>query len=265
MFMPRFAANLSMLFPELPFLERFAAARRAGVVGVAFQFPYAFSATDLARRQRQQGLEVVLFNAPPGAFEKGERGLACLPGRRAQFRDSIDLAVEYALAFGARRLHVMAGVPPAGADPAECRAVYLDNLRHAAAVLAPHGIVAVIEPINQRDMPGYFLATQAQAHAIREEAGVTNLKVLMDFYHCQVAEGDIAMKLRQYIDHVGHIQVAGAPGRNEPDRGEVNYPYLFDLVDELGFDGWIGCEYRPAAETVAGLGWMPEGALTPPA
>ncbi|MDB5839617.1 MAG: hyi [Herminiimonas sp.] len=259
--MPKFAANLTMQFNEVPFIQRFEAAARAGFKAVEFLFPYEHSAEEIAAQLKQHGLENVLFNMPPGDWAAGERGIACVPGREAEFRAGVAKAISYATACGTPRLHAMAGLPPAQADRQACRATYIENLRYAAAETAKHDIMLLIEPINSRDMPGYFLNTQADAHAIREEVGAPNLKVQMDFYHVQIVEGDIAMKARKYLEHVGHIQIAGVPARNEPDVGEVNYPYLFDVLDELGYDGWVGCEYRPAKGTVEGLSWMPRGSL----
>ena len=257
--MPKFAANLSMMFNEVPFLQRFDAAAGAGFKAVEFLFPYEHRADDIARQLARNGLQNVLFNMPPGDWNGGERGIACLPGREAEFRDGVATAIAYAKMLGTPRLHMMAGLVPADGDPAQHRATYLANLRYACEQAAPHGIDVMIEPINTRDMPGYFLNTQAEAHAIREEAGAANLKVQMDFYHAQIMEGDIAMKVRRYLPHIGHIQIAGVPGRHEPDTGELHYPYLFRLLDELGYAGWIGCEYRPANGTVEGLGWMRAG------
>ena len=254
--MPKFAANLTMMFNELPFLQRFGAAAQAGFKAVEFLFPYDHPAGEIAQQLEAHRLENVLFNMPPGDWAGGERGIASLPGREAEFRDGVEKALAYAKVLGTRRLHMMAGLLPEGADRALHRAVYIANLRHACAQAAAHGIAVMIEPINTRDMPGYFLDTQAGAHAIREEIGAGNLKVQMDFYHVQIAEGDIAMKVRRYLPHIGHIQVAGVPERNEPDTGELNYRYLFRLLDELGYDGWVGCEYRPAKGTLDGLGWM---------
>lgn len=254
--MPRFAANLTMMFNEVPFLQRFGAAAQAGFKAVEFLFPYDHPAEEIAGQLKACKLENVLFNMPPGDWAAGERGIAALPGRETEFREGVARAIGYAKVLGTPRLHMMAGILPAGADRALHRATYMANLRHACAEAGQHGIEVMIEPINTRDMPGYFLNTQAEAHAIREEIGAANLKVQMDFYHVQVMEGDIAMKVRRYLPHIGHIQVAGVPERNEPDTGEVNYPYLFRLLDELGYAGWIGCEYRPAKGTVAGLRWM---------
>ena len=273
--MPRFAANLSLLYPELEFTDRFAAAARDGFRGVEFLFPYAHDAGHLAALLQRHGLQQVLFNAPPGDWEAGERGIACLPGREAEFREGIAQAIAYARALGCPRIHVMAGIAPAGAEPAALRATYIANLRHAAALAAPHGIALLIEPINGRDMPGYFLQRQEDAHGlaleIAEGAGPGNgqapvqapVQVQMDLYHCQIAEGDVATKLRRYLPtgRVGHLQIAGVPERHEPDVGELHYPYLFQLIDALGYAGWIGCEYRPARGAVAGgtsagLGWL---------
>jgi hydroxypyruvate isomerase len=254
--MPKFAANLTMQFNEVPFIERFAAAAQAGFKAVEYLFPYEHSAEEIAQQLKTHRLQNAMFNMPPGDWAAGERGIACLPDREQEFRAGVARAIEYAKACGTPRLHAMAGLLPEGGDVQRHRAIYLDNLRYAAAETAKHGIMLLIEPINTRDIPRYLLNTQADAHAIREQIGAPNLKVQMDFYHVQIVEGDIAMKVRKYLSHVGHIQIAGVPERNEPDTGEVNYPYLFRLLDELGYDGWIGCEYRPAKGTVEGLGWM---------
>ena len=261
--MPRFAANLSMLYNDVDFLDRFAAAARDGFEAVEYLFPYAWPAQQLADRLRTLGLQQVLFNAPPGHWDAGERGIACLPGREAEFRAGIVQAIEYAQVLQCPRIHVMAGLVPQGADPATVRATYIANMRHAAEQAAPHGIRILLEPINGRDMPGFFLRRQKQAHTLAGEIGAANVQVQMDLYHCQIVEGDLAMKIRQYLPtgRVGHVQIAGVPERHEPDVGEVNYPYLFRLLDSMGYDGWIGCEYRPARgaaphATRDGLGWL---------
>jgi hydroxypyruvate isomerase len=253
---PKFAANLTLMFNEVPFLRRFGAAREAGFEAVEFLFPYEHAAEEIAQQLRSNRLQNVLFNMPPGDWAAGERGMASIPGREAEFRDGVARAIAYAQLLGTPHLHAMAGLLPDGADRAAHRAAFVENLRYACAEAARHGITVLIEPINMRDIPGYFLNTQADAHAIREEVGAGNLKVQMDFYHVQIVEGDIAMKLRRYLPHIGHIQIAGVPERNEPDTGEVNYGYLFRLLDQLGYEGWLGCEYRPAKDTVEGLGWM---------
>jgi hydroxypyruvate isomerase len=270
--MPRFAANLSMLYPELPFMARFEAAANDGFQAVEYLFPYAFEAPELAAALKANALQQVLFNAPPGgsdvascttAWEAGERGLACLPGREADFQMGVQLALDYAHTLGCPRIHVMAGLAPANTDPAQLRSTYIANLRWAAHLAAQQGVEILIEPINTRDMPRYFLNYQDDAHEIVLEAGAPPLKVLMDLYHCQIVEGDLSHKLRHYLPtgRVAHIQMAGVPDRQEPDQGEVNYPYLFALLDELCYAGWVGCEYRPrhgavAGGTSEGLRWL---------
>lgn len=260
--MPRFAANLSMLYNEYDFLERFAAAAKDGFKAVEYLFPYDFAARDIAQRLQDNGLQQVLFNAPPGDWNLGERGIACLPGREAEFREGFKTALEYAKVLDCPRIHVMAGLAPVQADPEVLRTTYLSNLSWAAAAAASAGRDVLIEPINTRDIPGFFLNRQDVAHAIVQEVGAPNLKVQMDLYHCQIVEGDLAMKLRQYLPtgNVGHVQIAGVPQRHEPDLGEINFDYLFSLLDELGYQGWVGCEYRPANKeaggTSQGLGWF---------
>ena len=283
--MPQFAANLSMLYNELDFLDRFEAAAADGFAAVEYLFPYDFDKRELAARLTANGLRQVLFNAPPGNWNAGERGLACLPGRRAEFRDGIAKALDYAEALACPRLHVMAGLIPDGMSRPELQAGYIANLQWAAGEAAKAGCDVLIEPINLRDIPGFFLNRQDHAHHIVEQVGAVNCKVQMDLYHCQIVEGDLAAKLRQYLPtgRVGHIQIAGVPQRHEPDLGEVNYAYLFDVIDELskgaeskgeksigaegdaakgnGWDGWVGCEYRPQRGAVprgtsAGLDWF---------
>ena len=264
--MPRFAANLSMLYPDHAFLDRFAAAAADGFDAVEYLFPYAFTAADLAARLQAHGLTQALFNAPPGDFDAGERGLACLPDRVDEFRRGfVERALPYAQALGCRRVHVMAGLAPAGVPREALADCYRANLAWAAAQAAPHGVAVLIEPINPRDIPGYFLNRQDTAHALVQALAAPNLQVQFDLYHGQIVEGDLAMKLRQYLSadgssRVGHIQIAGVPERHEPDRGEVNFPYLLDLIDALGYTGFVGCEYRPGdtgpGGTSAGLGWL---------
>lgn len=256
--MPRFAANLSMLYAEHAFLDRFAAAARDGFKAVEYLFPYEYPAARLAGLLSDHGLQQVLFNAPPGDWAAGDRGLACLPGRESEFRDGVECAFEYAKALSCPRVHLMAGVAPEGVDHAVLRAIYLANLAWAVGQAAMAGVDVLIEPINTRDIPGFFLNRQDAAHDIVKEVGSPHLKVQMDLYHCQIVEGDVAMKLRRYLPtgQVGHIQIAGVPQRHEPDVGELRYDYLFDVIDESGFDGWVGCEYRPIAGTSAGLGWL---------
>jgi hydroxypyruvate isomerase len=254
--MPRFAANLSMLYTEVPFLDRFAAAAADGFDAVEYLFPYEFEPAEIAARLKAHGLTQALFNLPPGDWAAGERGIACHPGREAEFAASIDQALIYAQATGCQRLHAMAGLKPASASEAQQRGTYVANLKLAAQRLAPRGITLLIEPINTRDMPGFYLNWQQQAHDVLAEVGAPNLKVQMDFYHCQIMEGDLSRRLQKHLDGVGHIQIAGVPDRHEPDGGEVNHEHLFDLIDSLDYTGFVGCEYRPKAGTSEGLGWL---------
>jgi hydroxypyruvate isomerase len=265
--MPRFAANLSMLYPEHAFLDRFAAAARDGFQGVEYLFPYEHEAKELAARLREHGLQQVLFNAPPGNWDAGERGTACLPGREQEFREGIQRALQYAEVLACPRIHVMAGLVPKEQEREALRPTYVNNLRWAAREAAKQGVELLLEPINTRDIPGFFLNRQDHAHELVGEIGGVNVKVQMDLYHCQVVEGDVAMKIRQYLPtgRVGHFQIAGVPQRHEPDVGELNYPYLFSVIDEVsaacGWTGWVGCEYRPArgaqaGGTSQGLGWL---------
>jgi hydroxypyruvate isomerase len=256
--MLRFAANLTLMYTEHPFLDRFEAAARDGFQGVEYLFPYEFPADELARRLQTHGLRQVLFNAPPGDWAAGERGLACLPGRQAEFRQSLERALAYAHKLQCRQIHVMAGLADAQADRAALRRVVVDNLAWAAGVAGAAGVDLLIEPINPRDMPGYFLNRQDEAHALVAEVQAPNLKVQMDLYHCQIVEGDVETKLRQYLPtgRVAHLQIAGVPRRHEPDHGELNYNHLFGVLQELGYAGWIGCEYRPRAGTSEGLDWL---------
>lgn len=254
--MPRFAANLSMLYPQHEFLDRFAAAAADGFKAVEYLFPYDYSPEQLKQRLTDNGLVQALFNAPPGDWAAGERGIASLPGRQSEFREGFDRALQYAAVLGNDRIHVMAGLLPEQDLREKHHAVYLENLRHATAQAAKAGITVLLEPINTRDMPGFFLNRQDQAHAIVGEVGADNLKVQFDCYHCQIVEGDLSVKLRRDFAGIGHIQIAGVPDRHEPDMGELNYPQLFKLIDELGYTGWIGCEYRPKGDTSQGLGWM---------
>ena len=250
--MLRFAANLSFMYGEHAFPDRFAAAAADGFKAVEYLFPYEYPATQLASWLEEHGLVQALFNAPPGDWAAGERGLASLPGKENEFRSGMHRAFEYATVLKCRKIHVMAGLQPGS------RSTFVSNLAWAAALAEPAGIELMLEPINTRDMPGYFLNRQDEAHTIVDEVGSPALKVQMDLYHCQIVEGDVSMKLRKYLPQktVGHIQIASVPARNEPDQGELNYDYVLDLIDELGFDGWIGCEYRPKGGTSEGLGWF---------
>lgn len=259
--MPRFSANLSFLFTEAPFLERFGEAARAGFRAVEFGFAYDVPAPEIAARLAEHRLACVLINAPPGDWNAGERGIAALPGREHEFAESFATALRYAQAFACPRIHVLSGVMAPDADGAQRtrqRSVLVRNLDLACGQARRQGVTVLIEALNPQDVPGYLFSTQAEAHAIREEVGAPNLRVQMDFYHAQMVEGGLAAKLERWLPHVGHIQIAGVPGRHEPDVGEINYAWLLRRVDELGYDGWVGCEYRPLRGTLAGLRWREE-------
>jgi len=256
--MIRLAANLSMLFTEHDFLDRFAAAAAAGFRGVEYLFPYAYAAETLRAALDETGLEQVLFNLPPGDWAAGERGIASLPGREAEFRDSVSEALRYAEMLDCPRVHAMAGLLPPDADAetqAAHHASYVANLRFAAREAAKCHREVLIEPINTRDMPGYFLSRQRQAMTILAEVDEPNLRLQFDFYHCQIMDGDLTRHLERQFERVGHVQIAGVPQRHEPDVGEVHYPALFARLEALGYTGWVGAEYRPAAGTREGLGW----------
>jgi hydroxypyruvate isomerase len=253
--MPRFAANLTMLFTELPFLERFAAARAAGFEAVEFLFPYAFTKAEVKAALEANNLAVVLHNLPAGNWDAGERGIACDPARTAEFRAGVATAIAYATALGCPKLNCLAGiVAPEHQEIA--RATLIDNLRFAAAALAEAGLILLLEPVNTRDIPGFFVNRTAQGLAIIETVGAPNLLLQYDIYHSQVMEGDLARTIEANVTRIGHLQLADNPGRHEPGTGEINYEYLFRRIDDLGYRGWIGCEYKPAGTTQAGLGWM---------
>jgi 2-dehydrotetronate isomerase len=265
--MPKFAANLSFLYQELPFLERVGAAARDGFKAVECLFPFDTVPKDLRAALAGHEVRIVLHNAPVGgadaasfasAWQRGERGTACIPGKAAEFRAGLLYALAYARAVGCPRVHVLSGIAPADMPPERLTDTLRANLRWAVKQAAQSDVTLMIEPLNTRDVPGYFLTSQAQAHAIVRDIDSQHLQVQMDLYHCQITEGDLAAKLRQYLPtgRVGHIQIAGVPGRHEPDVGEVNYPYLFGVLDELGYAGWVGCEYKPVGDTSAGLGWL---------
>lgn len=253
--MPKFSANLSFLFQELEFYDRFAAAAECGFSAVEYLFPYDYSPDELRESLRRHGLQQVLFNLPPGDWGAGERGFAALPGREAEFCEAVTLAGDYAEALACKRLHVMAGIVPDGADWVAYEACYIANLRHAAEAFKERGIRTLIEPLNQFDMPGYLLNGSDQARTIIEAVGSDNLFMQFDTYHLQIMEGNLAYSFEHHLDIIDHVQIAGVPGRFEPTVGEINYPYLFQLFDRLGYDGWVGCEYRPECDTHAGLGW----------
>lgn len=254
--MMRFAANLSLMFTERPLLERFAAAAAAGFDAVEILFPYDHPAERLAAELRRHGLTLALFNLPPGDWAAGERGIACLPGREAEFREGVARAVAYAGVLGNRRLHCMAGVVPPDLERDAALDTYVANLRHAAAACREAGLTLLVEPINGRDMPGYLMNRTELARAVIERVGAPNLRLQLDLYHCQISEGDLATRIRANADLTAHVQIAGAPDRHEPDQGEIRYPYLFDVLAATGYDGFIGCEYRPKGRTEDGLGWL---------
>ncbi len=253
--MPKFAANLSLMFNELGFLERFAAARAAGFDAVEFLFPYACEPEQIMGRLQRYKLQLVLHNFPPGDWAAGDRGFACDPRRMQEFQDSVELGLDYTLELGVPRLHCMAGKLPPNVAPERAHATFVTNLRFAAEAAARHGIEVLIEPINDRDIPGYFLTGSSQAAGIIAECGMDNLFLQYDFYHMQRMEGDLADKLRRHLPIIRHIQLADVPGRHEPGTGEINFPFLLRLLDELGYDGWVGCEYIPQGDTLAGLAW----------
>ncbi len=254
--MPRFAANLTMLFNEVPFLARYDAAAAAGFQGVECLFPYVEPAAAIAERLAAHGLAQALFNLPPGDWDAGERGIAALPDRVDEFRDSVDVALAYARKLRCPTLHVMAGLVPEGADRDAMHRTYVDNLRYAADVVADDGIDLCIEPLNDRDVPGYFLPRIDLAAEIVAEVERPNVGLQFDVYHVQIMDGDLASRIERHMPMIRHVQIAGVPERHEPDTGEVAYPYLFELFDRLGYAGWVGCEYRPRGTTLAGLGWL---------
>ncbi len=260
--MPRFAANLSMLFTELPFLDRFAAARAVGFAAVEFQFPYAHAVAELSSRVKDNGLEVVLFNLPPGEFEIGERGIACLPGREAEFASGVEVALRYANELNCPKINCLAGFKPAGLDRGEALAVLLSNLSYAAGKLSDHAIQLIVEPLNTFDMPGFLLNRSADALAVMDALGPANVKLQYDLYHMQRMEGELMATLSRLLPRIGHIQLADVPGRHEPGTGEINYRNVFSHIDTIGYDGWVGCEYKPLTTTQDGLGWLAAHGIT---
>jgi len=252
---PKFAANLTMLFNEVPFLDRFAAAKAAGFNGVEYLFPYDFEKGVLREKLEQHGLTQVLHNLPAGNWGAGERGIAIFPDRVDEFRDGVRRAIDYAKALDCHQVNCLVGVAPADADMRELNEVLLKNLRFAAEALSREGIRLLIEPINTLDIPGFFLNRTQQAVQIISDVRSENLFVQYDIYHMQVMEGDIARTLQKYLPRIGHVQLADNPGRNEPGTGEINYRFLFRYLDQIGYGGWIGCEYKPRTSTTEGLGW----------
>jgi hydroxypyruvate isomerase len=252
--MPKFASNLSFMFNEVDFLDRFEAAAQAGFRGVEYLFPYAYEKVQILERLHKHGLSQVLFNLPPGDFAAGERGIACHPDRVGEFQDGVGTAIDYASTLGCRQLNCLGGILKG--DPEKAHRTLVDNLKFAAQNLATAGIRLNLEPINTMDIPGFFVNKSAQALKIMEEVGSSNLFLQYDIYHMQIMEGDLARTIEKNLGKISHLQLADNPGRHEPGTGEINYPFLFQLIDKLGYDGWIGCEYKPATTTTAGLGWL---------
>ncbi len=254
--MPKFAANLTMLFNEVEFLDRFAAAAAAGFRGVEYLFPYPYPKEVLAEKLARHGLTQALHNLPAGDWAKGERGIACIPGREGEFRDGVGAAIAYAKALNCEMLNCLVGIAPKGADDRLVRSTLVDNLRYAAKALGQAGIKLLVEPINGYDIPGFYLTGSRQTLALFDEVGEANLWLQYDIYHMQRSEGEIAATLQALLGRIAHVQVADNPGRNEPGTGEINYEYLFRRLDEIGYAGWVGCEYKPRAATQEGLGWL---------
>jgi hydroxypyruvate isomerase len=261
--MPRFAANISTMFADRPFVDRIEAAATAGFKAVECQFPYLAGAAELKAKLAASGVPLVLMNTPPGDFAAGERGLAGLPGREAEFEAALEQALAYADALACPMIHVMAGVQPAGTSKNACLRVFKANLERAALACARAGRTALIEPINSRDIPGYLLNTPAEGAALIAELNQPSLKLQFDFYHAQIMTGDLARSFERHQGITAHVQIAGVPERHEPDIGEINHPYLFDLLDRLGYSGWVGCEYFPAGPTEDGLGWAIRHGIAP--
>ena len=254
--MPKFNANLTMLFNEVDFMDRFEAAANAGFKGVEYLFPYAYPKEQLGERLQKYGLTQVLHNLPAGDWAGGERGIATIPGREGEFQDGVGTAIEYATALGCKQVNCLAGIPPKDAAAEKVRATFVSYLKFAAEKLAAAGIRLLIEPCNSRDIPGFYLNRSRQALDIIDEVGSSNLLLQYDIYHMQIMEGDLAPTIERNLAAIAHMQLADNPGRNEPGTGEINYPFLFDFIDRVGYQGWIGCEYKPKGNTVAGLVWV---------
>ena len=254
--MPKFAANLTMLYNEVDFLERFAAAAKDGFKGVEYLFPYPYSSAQLAEQLHQHKLTQVLHNLPAGDWGKGERGIAVLPDRVGEFQDGVGRAIEYATALGCKQVNCLAGIAPQGVNPGKLRELFVTNMKFAAAKLQQAGIRLLVEPINTFDIPGFYLNRTQQALDLIAEVGSDNLFVQYDIYHMQRMEGELANTIARNLGRIAHLQIADNPGRNEPGTGEINYPFLFGFIDRSGYDGWIGAEYKPAAATSAGLAWL---------
>ncbi|WHZ11522.1 MAG: Hydroxypyruvate isomerase [Burkholderiaceae bacterium] len=253
--MPKLAANLTMLYSEAPFLDRFALAARDGFKAVEFLFPYAFKAEDIRQRLDANGLQLVLHNLPAGNWDGGERGIACHPDRTGEFREGVAQAITYAKALGVGQLNCLVGKAPAGVPDAQLRKTLVENLRFAAIELKKVGLKLLVEPINTLDIPGFYLHGSAQTLSVLDEVGSDNAYLQYDIYHMQRMEGELAATMQKYLPRIAHVQLADNPGRNEPGTGEINYAFLFRHLDQIGYAGWIGCEYKPATTTQAGLGW----------
>jgi hydroxypyruvate isomerase len=254
--MPKFAANLTMLFNELEFLARFEAAAKAGFRGVEYLFPYPFPKERLAEELSKHQLVQVLHNLPAGDWAAGERGIAVDPSRVGEFQEGVGKAIEYATALGCKQVNCLAGITPKDVSAEQAQKTFIDNLKFAAPKLAAANIKLLIEPINTRDIPGFFLSGTKQALTIMDEVGSPNLLLQYDIYHMQIMEGDLAPTIGRNLARIAHLQLADNPGRNEPGTGEINYPFLFQFLDSLGYEGWIGCEYKPKTTTLEGLGWI---------
>lgn len=254
--MPKFCANLTMLFNEVDFLDRFEKAAKAGFKGVEYLFPYAWKKEQLVEKLGAHGLTQVLHNLPAGDWNKGERGIACLPGREKEFQDGVGKAIEYAKALKCSQVNCLVGLTPAGAPAEKVRQTLVANLRFAAAALEKEGIRLLVEALNDKDVPGFYLVRTADVLALIQEAGHPNLRVQYDVYHMQIMEGNLTKTIQVNLDKIAHIQIADNPGRNEPGTGEINFANLFKAVDAAGYKGWIGCEYKPAGKTEEGLGWL---------
>ncbi|WP_277206438.1 2-oxo-tetronate isomerase [Vibrio misgurnus] len=254
--MAKFAANLTMLFTEVPFLDRFQKAHQAGFKAVEFLFPYAYQASELASKIKQFDLEQALFNMPPGNWDAGERGFAALPGREAEFRASVEVAIVYANALNCKKVHAMAGILDDRFTREQHIATFIANIRYAADKFAQQGIELMIEPLNNRDVPNYFIAHQREAVALIKQIDRSNVKLQLDLYHAQIMDGDLSSLIREVAPYVGHVQIASVPERHEPSEGELNYPHLFKVLDDSGYLDWIGCEYKPRKTTLDGLGWI---------
>lgn len=254
--MAKFAANLSMLFTEVDFMDRFEAAAEAGFQGVEYLFPYAFDADEIKEKLVANNLEQVLFNLPAGDWDAGDRGIAVDPARVEEFQAGVPKAIAYAKALGCTQVNCLAGIVPQGVTQQDAQSAFVINLHYAANALAAEGISLVIEAINTRDIPGFFLNTTEQAKAIIKEVGSDNLSIQYDIYHMQIMEGDLTPTMQQNIGQIAHVQLADNPGRHEPGTGEINYPFVLNYLDELGYQGWVGCEYKPKTTTTEGLGWL---------